>query len=192
MNKKKLLLHICCAPDATVGVERLSPDWDLHGFFINSNIHPASEYERRLRALSTLAKKAGFSFTEGLYEPELWLDSVRGLEDEPEKGLRCETCIGERLRNTALKAREGGFDAFAAVLTVSPHKNASMINRLGEEAGKQFGVEYIPTDLKKLDGFKRSVELSRIHGIYRQDYCGCKYSRKQNVERPTQNSEDKF
>ena len=175
--KKKLLLHICCAPDASVGFERLSSDWNVEGFFINSNIHPPEEYDRRLGALETLSKEMEFNFKEGCYEPEAWLESVRGLEEQPEKGVRCETCIRERLRAAARQARETGFDAFAAVLTVSPHKDAAMVNRLGLEAGQEYGVEYVPTDLKKQDGFKRSVEITRQLGIYRQDYCGCEYSR---------------
>ena len=189
--KKKLLIHICCAPDATVGIERLSSDWEMEGLFLNSNIHPAEEYTKRLKALETLSLEVGLSFTEGPYEPEAWFQSVRSLEGEPEKGLRCEVCIRERLRTTARTAREKGFDAFAAVLTVSPHKNAAMINRLGAEAGEEFGIDYLSTDLKKLDGFKRSVELTKQYGIYRQDYCGCEYSKRQNAERRTQDAEEK-
>ena len=178
MNKKKrLLLHICCAPDASVGFERLAPDWETNGFFLNSNIHPPDEYAKRLRALETLAGEMGFSFDEGPYEPEIWFQNVQGMEKEPEKGLRCEICIRERLRDTARRARTQGFDAFAAVLTVSPHKDSVLVNRLGTEAGKEFDIEYIPTDLKKQEGFKRSVELTKQYGIYRQDYCGCEYSR---------------
>ena len=141
--------------------------------------------------MGQLAEIVDFSFTEGEFEPELWFETVKGLENEPEKGLRCEICIRERLRATARVARDKGFDAFAAVLTVSPHKDAGMINRLGAAAGEEFGVEYVPTDLKKQDGFKRSVRLSKQYGIYRQDYCGCEYSKRQNVERRTQNTEDK-
>jgi len=180
---KRLLLHICCAPDATVGFERLLPDWEAEGYFLNPNIHPEGEYRKRLEALNTLAERTGISFKEGPYEPDLWHESIKGLEGEPEKGLRCEACIRHRLRSTAREARERGFDAFAAVLTVSPHKDASMVNRLGAEAGAEFSVLYLPTDLKKRDGFKRSVELSRQHDIYRQDYCGCEYSQKKNVDR---------
>ena len=189
--KKKLLIHICCAPDATIGIERLCSDWDAKGLFSNSNIHPAEEYEKRLLAMEILALETGFTFTADAYEPEVWFESVKGLEGEPEKGLRCEVCIRGRLRTTARLARDKGFDAFAAVLTVSPHKNAAMINRLGTEAGEEFGIEYLSTDLKKLDGFKRSVELTKQYGIYRQDYCGCEFSRKQNVEPRTQNTKDK-
>lgn len=174
---KRLLVHICCAPDATVGIERLGEDWTAEGFFYNPNIHPAAEYLERLHTMKALSEATGFTFLEGSYDPESWKAMVRGLENEPEKGTRCTTCIEERLRTTARVAAKNGFDAFAAVLTVSPHKDAGMVNRLGAKAGEEFGVEYVPTDLKKLDGFKRSMELSRRFGLYRQDYCGCVYSR---------------
>jgi predicted adenine nucleotide alpha hydrolase (AANH) superfamily ATPase len=175
-NVKRLLLHICCAPDATVGVERLSPDYDVTLLFHNPNIYPAEEYHKRFDAAKQLTGTLGIGLIEGDYDTEAWLDAVRGLEDEPEKGRRCETCFKERLRTTARIAREKGFDVFAAVLTVSPHKDAALINRLGARAAEEYGVEYLPTDLKKKDGFKRSVELSRLHGLYRQDYCGCEFS----------------
>ena len=109
--------------------------------------------------------------------------------DEEEKGLRCEMCIRERLRETARAARDRGFDAFAAVLTVSPHKDAAMVNRLGAEAGEEFGIEYVATDLKKQDGFKKSVELSKKLGIYRQDYCGCEFSKRKDTGPRTQDTE---
>jgi len=177
--KKKLLLHICCAPDATIGIDRLVPLWETSGFFYNPNIHPAAEFEKRREAMDQLSEATGLPFKTGEYDPDQWKVMVQGLEDEPEKGLRCELCFRERLRKTAREARDGGYDAFAAVLTVSPHKDASLINRLGAEAGQEFGVEYLPTDLKKMDGFKRSVQMSKELGIYRQNYCGCEYSKRQ-------------
>jgi predicted adenine nucleotide alpha hydrolase (AANH) superfamily ATPase len=186
---KKLLLHICCAPDATIGLERLTSGWDTQGYFYNPNIHPAQEFDKRLAAMDKLSVATGFPFLSGEYNPEEWMVMVEGLEEEPEKGRRCELCIRERMRRTAQEAKEGGFDAFAAVLTVSPHKDAAMINRLGEKAGLEYGVEYLPTDLKKLDGFKRSVQLSREMGIYRQDYCGCEFSKRQKSEIRNQKSE---
>ena len=186
---KKLLLHICCAPDATIGIDRLLPHWETQGFFYNPNIHPAQEYERRLEAMEKLSEATGLPFTQGKYDPDQWKVMVKGLEDEPEKGRRCELCFRERLRKAAREAREGGYDAFAAVLTVSPHKDASLINRLGEEAGQEFGVEYLPTDLKKMDGFKRSVQVSKELGIYRQDYCGCEYSKRKESGVRSQESE---
>ena len=172
----RLLLHICCAPDATVGFERLGEGADVEGYFYNPNIAPAEEYERRRQALDRLAEATGLRYVEGPVDRAPWKEAVSGLEDEPEKGRRCEACIRLRLMETARRAKDGGFDAFAAVLTVSPRKDASMINRLGEEAGRAHGVRYVPTDLKKKDGFLRSLELCRKYGIYRQNYCGCEYS----------------
>ena len=174
--KKRLLLHICCAPDATIGIERLTDHYDVEGYFYNPNIHPSEEYHRRDAAMDDLAEAVSFSHRKGSADPKPWLKSVEGLEDEPEKGRRCVECIRMRLQETARAAKEGGFDLFAAVLTVSPHKNSGVVNRLGEEAGRVHGVQYFPTDLKKKDGFRRSVELSKKHGLYRQNYCGCVYS----------------
>jgi predicted adenine nucleotide alpha hydrolase (AANH) superfamily ATPase len=173
---KKLLLHICCAPDATIGLERFPEEYEVEGFFYNPNIHPAEEYTKRLEAMARLAEQTGFPWREGDYDTERWFEEAAGLEKEPEKGKRCEVCIRLRLEQAAVVTREEEFDAFAAVLTVSPHKDAELVNRLGREAGKKYGVKYIPTDLKKEDGFRRSIELSREYGLYRQRYCGCIFS----------------
>jgi predicted adenine nucleotide alpha hydrolase (AANH) superfamily ATPase len=174
--KKKLLIHICCAPDATIAIDRLQENYAIKGIFYNPNIHPQDEYDRRKKAMDLLAEQTGFKWTEAIYDPENWYELTEGLEHEPEKGARCEKCIKMRLRQTARVSLQGGFDAFAAVLTVSPHKDADMVNRLGIEAGKEYGIEYVPTDLKKQDGFKRSIELSKKYGLYRQNYCGCVFS----------------
>lgn len=174
--KKKLLLHICCAPDATVGIERLIEQFHVAGHFYNPNIHPPGEYQRRLAAMEELARALSFPYHEGEYDPEGWFTATRGMEREPEKGRRCAECIRIRLQVTARAAKDGGFDLFAAVLTVSPHKDAALINRLGEEAGRLHGVQYLPTHLNKKGGFGRSVELSRRYGLYRQNYCGCVFS----------------
>jgi len=174
--KKKLLLHICCAPDATVGIERLTDQYDVVGYFYNPNIHPPEEYRRRLTAMDDLAEAVSFLCHEGDSDSQSWFKATEGMEKEPEKGRRCVACMRMRLQEAARMAKKGGFDLFAAVLTVSPHKDYQMINRLGEEAGRLHDVQYLPTDLKKQDGFRRSVELSRKHGLYRQNYCGCVYS----------------
>ena len=176
MKKRRILLHICCAPDATTGFERLAPEGDLEGFFYNPNIHPPEEYQRRLQAMHRLSEATGAVFREGPNDPGRWYEAVQGLEDEPEKGKRCEACIRLRLQATARLARAEGFDAFAAVLSVSPRKDAAMVNRIGQEAAEEHHVQYMPTDLKKKDGFKRSVEICRELGIYRQNYCGCEFS----------------
>jgi predicted adenine nucleotide alpha hydrolase (AANH) superfamily ATPase len=172
-----LLLHICCAPDATVAFERLSRDWNIVGYFLNPNIHPAEEYAKRLQDFLQLGCRIGMEVRSGDYLVQEWFDAVKGLEHEPEKGRRCEVCIDFRLRNTAQMAHREGFNAFATVLTVSPHKNAKYINQSGQKLASEFGTTYLITDLKKQDGFKRSIELSREYGLYRQKYCGCKFSR---------------
>jgi len=173
VGKPTLLLHICCAPDATVAIERLSQDHEVETFFYNPNIHPREEYEKRLAEMRRVAEQAGVPLHEGPYDDARWFDLARDLMDEPERGRRCEVCFRMRLEATAAFARDRGFQAFAATLTVSPHKDANLVNRLGKEAGERFGIPYLPTDLKKKDGFKRSLDLSRELRLYRQDYCGC-------------------
>lgn len=174
----RLLLYVCCAPDATVAIERLRPDFDITMFFYNPNVHPRKEYDLRLEAARQLGEILQVKVLEGDYDASAWFEAVKGLEQEPEGGRRCEICLRERLEATARVAAAQGYGAFAAVLTVSPHKDAAMINRMGARAGEHYGVAYIPTDLKKKDGFKRSVALSREYGLYRQNYCGCEFSRK--------------
>lgn len=182
----KLLLHICCAPDQTVAVERTIGEYDVTGFFSNSCIEPRGEYYKRLASSKDLSEIQSIELLEDEYFPNSFLEISKGLENEPEKGKRCKRCIEFRMRRTAEKAAAEGFDIFAATLTVSPHKDADFINRIGTELALEFDIEYLPTDFKKKDGFKRSVELSKEFGIYRQDYCGCRYSLKNKLEREKQ------
>jgi len=181
--KKKLLLHICCAPDQTVAVERTIEEYQVTGFFSNSCIEPDGEYRRRLDNAEYLAGTQGIDFIADDYLPEEHLELSRGLEKEPERGRRCLKCIAYRLRRTALKAKELGFDCFATTLTVSPHKDADYINKTGEELAWEYEIDYLPTNFKKQEGFKRSVELSKKLGIYRQDYCGCRFSLRDKKQR---------
>lgn len=172
----KLLLHVCCGPDVTVALERL-PDMErLTLYFDNPNIHPAEEYARRLEAFHKVADHFGAEHAVGRYDPESWLEKVRGHETDPEGGQRCRICIAHRLERTADFARSEGYDTIGSVFTTSPHKRSVMINELGEQAALRQGLSHFHTDLKKKDGFKRSVELSRELKIYRQNYCGCVYS----------------
>ncbi|RMF89991.1 MAG: recombinase [Methanobacteriota archaeon] len=173
----KLLLHICCAPCSTEVIERLKGDYDVTGFFYNPNIHPRREYGFRLKELERFSKKAGFPFITGDYDLKRWFRLVRGLEKEPEGGRRCEVCFRMRLEETAREAAAAGFDVFTTTLTISPHKDAETINSIGRELEEEYGVRFLVADFKKKDGFKRSVEHSRRHGLRRQDYCGCVYSR---------------
>lgn len=176
MSKRKLLLHICCGPCATTVIERLRESWEITGYFFNPNIHPPEEYERRLDAAREVARRFGIPLVEGRYNPGEFYDSVRGYENEPENGARCVLCYRLRLEAAAAAASEGGFDAIACTLTVGPKKRASVIDPIGAEAAKNAGIGYVDGDWKKRDGYRRSCELSREYGIYRQHYCGCEFS----------------
>ena len=173
---EKVLLHICCAPDASYGVRALGELFDVTGYFYNPNIHPGEEYRKRLQAALDLREKAPFPLVVGSGGEADWEEAVRGLEGEPERGRRCEACVRFRLLETAKKAAELGMPAFGTVLTVSPKKDAAMVNRIGSEIGKLTGVRFAAADLKKKDGYLQSVRITRELGIYRQRYCGCRYS----------------
>jgi predicted adenine nucleotide alpha hydrolase (AANH) superfamily ATPase len=172
----RLLLHVCCAPDATVALERLQGMERLRLWFDNPNIHPSEEYARRMEAFLKLICHTGTDYQLGLYNPETWFEAVKGHELEPEKGERCRLCVSFRLKRTAEQAHQSGFDTIGTVLTTSPHKKTTMVHELGEAIARDFGLGYFSEDFKKRDGFKRSVELSRQFGLYRQNYCGCLYS----------------
>ncbi len=184
MAKPKMLLHICCAPCSTHVIEKLKGSYDVTGFFYNPNIHPDDEYLRRLETAREYAGRVGLNLKEGEYDSKKWLEITAGMELEPEDGERCPICYHFRLEKTAKKAAEEGYDFIATTLTISPHKKASIINPIGAEMAEKYGVEYLAGDFKKKDGFKHSVEISRNHGLYRQDYCGCIYSLKQRQNKP--------
>jgi predicted adenine nucleotide alpha hydrolase (AANH) superfamily ATPase len=173
----KLLLHICCAPDATHPIQILKDNYELGAFFYNPNIHPGSEYARRLEDMRFLSKKWGVVLHEGNYDRDEWLSLADVFKDEPEGGRRCELCYQVRLEETGKKAKKEGYDMFGAVLTISPHKDARKINTLGKKIGERYGIPFLESDFKKKDGFKKSVEISKEFGLYRQDYCGCIYSK---------------
>ncbi len=170
------LVHICCAPDASYGVRALRDRFDVTGFFYNPNIHPVEELGKRLRATLDLREKDPFDLVVGAGGEEAWEAATRGMENEPERGRRCEACVRLRLRETARKAAELGMPAFGTVLTVSPKKDASMVNRVGREEGERAGLRFVEADLKKKDGYLYSVRASRAMGLYRQNYCGCRFS----------------
>jgi len=152
--------------------------FSVTGFFFNPNLHPVEERARRLHATLQLRDFLPFALEVAEGGEEEWEAAVRGLEREPEKGLRCEACIRMRLRRTALEAKRMGIPAFCTVLTVSPKKDAAMVNRIGREEGERAGLVFIEADMKKGDGFRESVEISKKLGIYRQNYCGCRHSRR--------------
>ncbi len=174
--KPEILLHICCAPDSTAVHERLVTRFRVSGFFHNPNIHPEEEYRRRLAETERVARERNFRLLQPPYDPEIWHRAVKGLEQEPEGGQRCTVCFRLNLRATARKAKELGFLLFTTTLTLSPHKSSDRIMAIGHEAGEEFEVRFLAENFKQRDGFKRSLELSKEMRLYRQHYCGCRYS----------------
>jgi predicted adenine nucleotide alpha hydrolase (AANH) superfamily ATPase len=170
----KVLLHICCGVCAAGVVERLNQEGhEVSGFFYNPNIHPEEEYERRLDVARSVARELGFRLDVPPYNPEEWSLLAGSLEKEPEGGSRCQECYRLRLTRTFHFLGETDCNAFTTTLTVSPNKKADIINRIGVDLG---GDRFLARDFKKKDGFKRSNELARQWGLYRQHYCGCRYS----------------
>lgn len=177
----RLLLHACCAPCSSYVLEYLAEHMQITVFFYNPNITREEEYRKRVeeekRLIRELPVKYPVAFLEGSYDPEQFFEKVKGLEKEPEGGKRCEVCFRLRLEQTAKAAVEtGGFDYFTTSLTISPLKNAPLLNALGEEIGTQYGIPFLPSDFKKKNGYKRSIELSKEYDLYRQDFCGCVFS----------------
>lgn len=177
----KLYLHACCAPCSSYVLEYLSCYFNITVVFYNPNITDKEEYEYRLSEEERLISEMKFinpvSLIKGDYNPELFFNMSKGLESEPERGARCIKCYGERLRYTAELAKAAGADFFATTLTLSPLKNADVINKIGEKLSQDFGIAYLCTDFKKKGGYLRSIELSKEFGLYRQNYCGCVFSK---------------
>lgn len=181
MNRS-ILLHICCAPDATYPIEVLSQEFEVSGYFYNPNIHPFDEYSTRLEETEQLMEQSGVTLYEGEYEPELWCRQTEGMETEPEGEKRCIVCYRMRLENTARFAKNMGFQWFTTTLTISPHKNSKIIFTIGKELEAKYGVNFLELDFKKRDGFRKSLAISKKLGLYRQDYCGCIHSLRQRLE----------
>ena len=180
----RLILHACCAPCSSYVIEYLSQYFDITLYFYNPNITEKEEYYKRFNELKKLIEimplKRKVKLIDGGYEGELFFKSTIGLENEPERGARCDVCFKLRLEKTAKLAKELNADYFCTTLTISPHKNAALINSIGEELFEKYDVKFLPSDFKKNEGFKRSTELCRIYGLYRQNYCGCIYSKIKN------------
>jgi predicted adenine nucleotide alpha hydrolase (AANH) superfamily ATPase len=187
MPGERILLHICCAPCATTVVRRLqAAGYDVHGYFYNPNIQPEKEYYQRLLEAQRLCSTWQIPLEVGDYDWDRWQAEVRGLEHEKEGGKRCEVCYRFRLAATAQKAKELGIAIIATTLTISPRKRPEVINPIGKEVGEELEIKFLEADWKKQDGYKQSVETSRELHIYRQHYCGCKYSLKEREEREAQ------
>lgn len=177
---KKILLLVCCAPDATHCVNVLREQgYKVTTYFYNPCIHPAGEYSKRLASMKLLAGKMDIDNIEGVpYDTDRWYSLASEMKEEPECGKRCTVCFSMRLKEAARKAKEMNIHEFASTLTISPHKNAKLINKLGQEAAARHGINYYISDFKKMDGFKKSIVLSKEFGLYRQNYCGCVFSKK--------------
>lgn len=178
----KLLIHSCCAPCSSYVLEYLSEYFAITVYYYNPNIYPEEEYLRRVKEqehlIASMPLKNPVLFIQGRYNPKEYYDLVKGHENDPEGGERCFLCYRLRLEEAAKVAYDGGFDYFTTTLSISPYKNAGKLNEIGEEVAARYGVKFLPSDFKKRNGYKRSIELSKEYGLYRQDYCGCVYSKR--------------
>ena len=176
-----LFLHSCCAPCSSYVLEYLSQYFNITVFYYNPNIYPEEEYQKRVHEITRLVNSMEFvhpvKLVEGHYDPQEFFQMAKGLENVPEGGERCFKCYRLRMEEAARLAAEGGFDYFTTTLSISPLKNAAKINEIGEELAEIYHVEHLPSDFKKKNGYKRSIELSHEYDLYRQNYCGCVYSR---------------
>ncbi len=181
----KLLLHSCCAPCSSYVIEYLSPFFSISLFFYNPNIHPEEEYKKRLEEqivlIDKLTVKNKVKLIIGPYEPELFFQKIKGLEQEKEGAIRCLKCFELRLEKTAQKASQLNIPYFTTTLTVSPHKNAKLLNQLGKKIASLYRLQYLFSDFKKRGGFQRSIFLSHKYQLYRQAYCGCIFSKQQRL-----------
>jgi len=180
MEKKKILLHVCCANCGTVPIETLKHKYSLTLFWYNPNIYPQNEYEKRLVDVKKLAKIYNLDLIINSNGFKKWNKLVKGLEKEPEQGKRCDVCFRMRMKKTAEIAKKKGFDFFTTTLTMGPQKKAKIINQIGKELENKYKIGFYSADFKKKDGFKKSLQLSKKYNFYRQNYCGCIYSIREN------------
>lgn len=182
----RLLLHSCCAPCSSYTLEYLSNFFDITVYYFNPNISPKQEFDKRFeeqkRLISQMPFKNSVTLVEGDYNYDDFLEIAKGLENVPEGGERCFRCYKMRLESTARLAKEQGFDYFCTTLSISPLKNSQKINELGFEIEEKYGVKWLPSDFKKREGYKRSIQLSREYSLYRQNFCGCVFSKNQQGE----------
>lgn len=193
-KKEKLLLHACCAPCSSAVLERISKYFDITILYYNPNITEEKEYNKRLEEIKTFVKKLNLdnvTVLPGRYNPEEFFDIATGLEEEKERGKRCFKCYKLRLEETARQAEKLGFTYFTTTLSISPYKNSKWLNEIGEELNKMYNSTYLYADFKKKNGYKRSIELSKKFNLYRQDYCGCIYSKKEREQKNDESLERK-
>lgn len=185
-NPPRLLLHSCCAPCSSYTLEYLSRYFDITVYYFNPNISPKQEFDKRFkeqkRLISQMPFKNRVTLVEGDYNYDDFLEIAKGLENVPEGGERCFGCYKMRLESTARLAKEQGFDYFCTTLSISPLKNSQKINELGFGLEEKYGVKWLPSDFKKREGYKRSIQLSREYSLYRQNFCGCVFSKNQQGE----------
>lgn len=183
----KLLIHSCCAPCSSYVLEYLSEYFEITVLYYNPNIFPKEEYEYRIKEQKRLIEEMRFTkpvkFIATEYTPWDFYNNIKGYEKELEGGKRCEICFKVRLEEAAKIAKEKGFDYFVTTLSISPMKNSALLNEIGTKLGEKYGIKYLMSDFKKKNGYKRSVELSKIYDLYRQDYCGCIYSKNERINR---------
>lgn len=181
-NKKTILLHSCCGPCSSSVIERIKSYFDITILYYNPNIEPKEEYEKRKSEQIRLLKELNIKYMDCDYDNDIYHEKIKGTEEEKEGGSRCTLCFMLRLSKTAKLAKENNFDYFGTTLTVSPHKNSELINKIGFKEAEKEGINFLPADFKKEEGYKRSIELSKKYNLYRQDYCGCIYSKEERMK----------
>ena len=189
-KRKSLLLHSCCAPCSSAVLEKLQEIFEITVFYYNPNISEDSEYRKRVEeqkrlidAFNQKKPECPIQIIDGDYEPERFYEIAKGLETCPEGGERCFRCYALRLEKTAQLAKEGAYDYFTTTLTISPLKNAAKLNEIGEEMASKYETAFLPSDFKKKEGYKRSIELSKEYDLYRQNFCGCAFSKAESLKR---------
>lgn len=182
-TKKKLLLHSCCGPCSSYVISYLTKYFDITILYYNPNISPYDEYLKRkneqIRLINEIDKVNNVDILDCDYDNDFYECQIKGLENEPERGLRCKVCYQMRIEKTAKLAKKNGYDFFCTTLSVSPYKNANWINEIGKEMEEKYKINWLYSDFKKKDGYKESIQLSAKYNLYRQNYCGCKYSKPQ-------------
>lgn len=184
-SPKKILLHSCCAPCSSHVITFLTKYFDITILYYNPNISPIEEYNKRkdeqIRLIKNIETINKINIIDCDYDNDIYEEKIKGYESCPERGARCTICFRLRLEKTAILAKENNFDYFCSTLTVSPYKNASLINEIGQESAKKYDIKWLYSDFKKSDGYKKSIELSKKYNLYRQDYCGCIYSKREKI-----------
>lgn len=194
-EKKRILLHSCCAPCSSHVITYLAPYFDITVLYYNPNIYPKEEYEKRkkeqIKLINEIDVPTKIDYIDCDYDNDTYEKAIRGYEECPERGARCNICFKLRLEKTAKIAKDKNYEYFCSTLTVSPYKNTNLINQIGEDLSKKYNIKWLYSDFKKENGYKESIELSKKYNLYRQDYCGCIYSKKER-ERYKQKKEESY